>query len=63
MSIISPCIIQDKYCFVYCGPERCNCRRGNPEAWRIQQAQFGIPEDEPSEGLLRSGTAAPSEPA
>lgn len=23
-------IFEDKHCFVYCGPERCNCRAGNP---------------------------------
>jgi DnaJ-class molecular chaperone len=22
-------VLIDKYCFVYCGPERCNCKRGN----------------------------------
>jgi DnaJ-class molecular chaperone len=22
-------VLIDKYCLVYCGPERCNCRRGN----------------------------------
>ena len=24
----------DKYCFVYCGPERCNCKRGNMREYR-----------------------------
>jgi len=23
-------IHEDKHCFVYCGPDRCDCRAGNP---------------------------------
>ncbi len=34
--------IEDKHCLVYCGPDRCNCRTGNPIEWRLQQARFGI---------------------
>lgn len=32
-----PEIVVEKYCLVYCGPERCNCQAGR----RI----LGIPED------------------
>ncbi len=28
MTLVPPQLV-DKYCFVYCGPERCNCIRGN----------------------------------
>lgn len=49
--------------FVYCGPERGNCRQGNPQAWRIQQAQLGMAVDEPVEGPALSGSAASSEVA
>ena len=41
MSIVEPLLL-DKYCFVQCPPERCNCRRGNPEKWKLQQARLGI---------------------
>ncbi len=31
MSLIPP-IRYDKHCFVYCGPERCDCAAGDPLA-------------------------------
>ena len=34
--------IEDKYCFVQCPPESCNCRRGNPVEWALQQRQLGL---------------------
>ena len=27
-------VLVDKYCFVYCGPERCNCKRGHIDVFR-----------------------------
>lgn len=36
MSLCDKHIIEDKYCLFYCGPEKCNCRQGNPVEWGVQ---------------------------
>jgi hypothetical protein len=56
MSIVEQ-MLMDKYCFVQCPRERCNCRRGNPEKWALQQARLGI-KVEPENALI---AAAPKE--
>lgn len=48
---------KDKHCFVYCGPERCDCRAGNPllkqdgdtlrRAWDLLGLQWPAPPAEP----------------
>ncbi|HIH2744914.1 TPA: hypothetical protein ACYLN4_000580 [Burkholderia lata] len=38
--------IEDKYCFVQCAPDQCNCRRGNPVEWALQQERLGLSSDE-----------------
>jgi hypothetical protein len=30
MMLVARHIFEDKHCFVYCGPDRCDCRAGNP---------------------------------
>ncbi|WP_186214752.1 hypothetical protein [Burkholderia gladioli] len=38
--------IEDKHCFVQCPPDRCNCRRGNPVEWALQQERLELSPDE-----------------
>lgn len=58
MSIVEP-LLMDKYCLLPCPPERCNCRRGNPQKWAQQQAMFGIMEEpEPLLTPVKNGPAA-----
>jgi hypothetical protein len=54
-------ILMDKYCFVQCPPESCNCRRGNPEKWKMQQARLGI--QEPDEFPLTPATPPEETPS
>nr|WP_156903371.1 hypothetical protein [Burkholderia sp. M701] len=47
MSLTSfPRHIEDKYCLVQCAPDQCNCRRGNPVEWALQQERLGLSPDE-----------------
>ncbi len=39
MSICQRYIV-DKHCFIYCGPERCNCKNGNRLEWEMQEAKM-----------------------
>lgn len=38
---LAPPTLHEKYCFVYCGPYRCNCKRGhNPSKYGKLDEEF-----------------------
>lgn len=53
-------IFEDKHCLVYCGPEHCNCRAGNPTAFALQETRFLIAQKYAQVTCLSCGAKAQS---